>query len=528
MFDSNLAITKLDLAAGSSGRFTMKKILLRIVRWGAALLLILIVVIFARGVYAFRDRNPDYMLNLKIDTAKSRAEPHPLRVGFGRIKINPDLSDPKRSVWVAGFSQHRAATAIHDDLWAVACVLDDGHSRVGMVVLDAIGFFHDDVLAVRRACAAEWKLDYTIVCSTHNHSTPDLMGLWGPDVLHTGVDAGYRQQVIAAAAKSLGDAIAALQPTRMAIHEISTPTEGLVADTRKPIVFDPDIRVMHFTSPTTGATIGSIVGWANHPETPWGQNTEITADFCGYVRETLEHGFTNGGKSFATGVGGIHLYVNGAVGGLMTTHPSVTVRDPFLQQDFKEPSHEKSRAVGHQLATRILRKFAETNTATTTVAPIAIHARTIEIPIDNNLFLAGAYLGMIDRGHVRWKTMRTEVALVTIGDASIACVPGEIYPEIINGGIERAPGGDFDIKPLEVPPLRELMSGRIKFVFGLANDELGYIIPKSEWDVKPPYIYGSKGHVYGEVNSCGPDTARLVHSGLAELFLETKSAETMK
>ncbi len=503
----------------------MKKYLLRILRWSTGLLLVVLIGLFGRGVYAFRDRTPGYKIDLKINPAKTYAEARPLRVGFGRIKINPDLSDPKRPVWVAGFSHHRAATAIHDDLWAIACVIDDGHTRVGMVVLDAIGFFHDDVVAVRRGCAAEWKLDYTIVCSTHNHSTPDLMGLWGPDVLHTGVDPNYRRQVIASATKSLGDAVAALQPARMALHEISTPSEGLVADTRKPTVFDPDIRVMHFTNPSSGATIGSIVGWANHPETPWGNNTEITSDFCGYVRETLEHGFTHEGKPMATGVGGIHLYVNGAVGGLMTTHPSVTVRDPYLQKDYKEPSHEKSRAVGHQLAARILPRFADTNATSTNVAAIGIRARTLEIPIDNNLFLAGAYLGLIDRGHVRWKTMRTEVAVVTIGDTSIACVPGEIYPEIINGGIERAPGGDFEIEPLEVPPVRELMPGRVKFVFGLANDELGYIIPKSEWDVKPPYIYGSKGHVYGEVNSCGPETARLVHSAMADLLRDTKAAQ---
>ena len=504
----------------------MKRFLLRCLRWGGGLLLLLLLLLLVRGAYVFRDRSPGYQLDLKIDAAKSRAEPRPLRVGFGRVKINPDLSDPKRPVWLAGFSQHRAATAIHDDLWAIGCVLDDGHTRLGIVGLDAIGFLHDDVVAVRRACAVEWKLDYAVVCSMHNHSTPDLMGLWGPDLRHTGVDANYRRQVIAAAAKSLGDAVATLQPARVAFHEIATPPDGLVADTRKPIVFDPDIRVMHFTSPATGATIGTIVGWANHPETPWGQNTEITADFCGYVRDTLERGFTVEGRSLATGVGGIHLYVNGAVGGLMTTHPSVTVRDPYLQQDFKEPSHDKARAVGHQLATRILPRLADTTAAATEFAPIGIRARTIEIPIDNKLFLAGALLGLVDRGHSHWKKMRTEVALVTIGDASIACVPGEIYPEIVNGGIERAPGGDFDLEPVEMPPLRELMPGRIKFVFGLANDELGYIIPKSEWDVKPPYIYGSKGHVYGEINSCGPDTARLIHSALAKLFQEARSAES--
>ena len=504
------------------GRFNMKKLLLRILRWGAALLLVLGIALIARGLYAFRDRVPGYALDLKIDAAKSLAEPRPLRVGFGRVKINPDLSDPQRPVWLAGFSQHRAATAIHDDLWAIACVLDDGHTRLGIVGLDAIGLFHDDVVAIRRRCPASWKLNYTVICSMHNHSTPDLMGLWGKDFLHTGVDPHYREQVIAAAAQALGDAVAGLTSARVAFHEIPTPSDGLVADTRKPIVFDPDIRVMHFTSVSNGDTLGTIVGWADHPETPWGKNTEITADFCGYLRETLEKGFTHEGRLLAAGVGGIHLFINGAVGGLMTTHPSVSVRDPWLQQDFKEPSHAKSAAVGHQLAARILPDLANTNLPATTFAPIGIRARTMELPIDNKLFLAAAYLGLIDRGHVHWKKMQTEVALVRIGEASIACVPGEIYPEIVNGGIERAPGADFDIAPVEVPPLRDLMPGRIKFVFGLANDELGYIIPKSEWDEKPPYLYGDTHRPYGEVNSCGPDTAPLLHAALAELCRESK------
>ena len=47
-------------------------------------------------------------------------------------------------------------------------------------------------------------------------------------------------------------------------------------------------------------------------------------------------------------------------------------------------------------------------------------------------------------------------------------------------------------------------------VFGLANDQLGYFIPKRQWDDKPPYCYGRKSSQYGEVNSVGPNAARIV------------------
>ena len=43
-------------------------------------------------------------------------------------------------------------------------------------------------------------------------------------------------------------------------------------------------------------------------------------------------------------------------------------------------------------------------------------------------------------------------------------------------------------------------------IIGLANDEVGYILPKRQWDEKPPFTYGRKTAPYGEVNSLGPDT----------------------
>jgi hypothetical protein len=478
---------------------------------------VVLLLALVRGYLAFHDRLPGFSLDLRIDPPKPGASGRGLRVGFAREKINPDLSSPGHPVYVAGFGQNRRATAIHDDLWAIACVIDDGRSRLGIVALDAIGFFHDDVVRVRKRLASDWKIDYAVICSTHNHSTPDLMGLWGRDFVHTGVDGGYLETVRGACVRALGNAVTNLRPARLSCSEIAVDTTNLVADTRKPIVFDPNIRVIHFLEAASGATLGSIIGWADHPETPWSGNTEITADYCGYLRAALEQGVTVNGQKVVAGLGGTHLYINGAIGGLMTTPPGTTVHDPYLDQDFQKPSHDKARAVGHQLASKILPVLAATNSVYCDQVSLGIHARTIELPLYNKVFLLAGYLGLIDRGYVKWRTLRSEVALITLGDASIACVPGEIYPEIVNGGIERAPGGDFPVSPVEVPPLRQLMPGRVKFVFGLANDEVGYLIPKSEWDEKPPYLYGADNAPYGEINSVGPDAAGCVHGALKEL-----------
>ena len=494
--------------------------LVRVLLWGfvamAALLL-------GWGWFAFHDRHPGYQIRINRSDEDARREPRPLRAGFGRLTINPDLSDPKRPVFVAGFSQNRRATAVHDDLCAIACVLDDGWSRVGIVALDAIGFFHDDVIRVRSRLDPELKLDYVVICSTHNHSTPDLMGLWGPNFLRSGVDPAYLEQVRNACVLALNQAVSNLQPAQVTFHQVPVPTQNLVADTRKPEVFDSTLRVMRVLKTGTGETLGSLVNWGDHPETPWSRNTELTSDFCGYLREALANGIQVDGRQVLPGVGGIHLYVNGAVGGLMSTIPRVTVQDPFLNKEFQEPSHEKARALGRQLAQRVLAEFAATNAAPLSSLPIGIHAQTIDVPLANRLYLLAGYLGILDRGYVRWRTLRTEVALLTLGPASVACVPGELYPEIANGGIEQPSGADFAIPPLEVPPLRELMPGQFKFLFGLANDEVGYLVPKSQWDELPPYAYGAQHAPYGEVNSLGPEAAPTIHHAIQELCRRAQS-----
>jgi hypothetical protein len=269
-------------------------------------------------IVALRDRHPGYQVAVRLDTPSSKTDSAPLHVGFGRIKINPDLSDPEQPIWLAGFDSNRRATGIHDDLWAVACVLDNTHVKMGIVAVDSIGIMHDDVIEVRRRLAGDSNLDYLTVCSTHNHSTPDLIGLWGPTRFQSGINERYRKQVIDAAAEAVGKAFKALQPARVAFHKIQSDPDGLVADTRPPEVFDPDIRFMHFLQSNTEETIGTLINWACHPETVWAENTEITADYPGYLRDALEFGVHLDDTQAAAGVGGTHLYFNGAIGGLIT------------------------------------------------------------------------------------------------------------------------------------------------------------------------------------------------------------------
>ena len=63
---------------------------------------------------------------------------------------------------------------------------------------------------------------------------------------------------------------------------------------------------------------------------------------------------------------------------------------------------------------------------------------------------------------------------------------------------------------------------------GLANDELGYIIPKRQWDKSAPYAYGKDGGQYGEVNSCSPEVAPIIMQALKLRIEECTSLRPSK
>ncbi len=112
-------------------------------------------------------------------------------------------------------------------------------------------------------------------------------------------------------------------------------------DTREPYVFDEGLRMMQVMDVATSQTLGTLVQWANHPETLWSKNLLISSDFPHYLREAVEKGGYHGDSLIRKGVGGVALYVNGAVGGLMTTHASTGVANSFCDTVHVEPSFDK-------------------------------------------------------------------------------------------------------------------------------------------------------------------------------------------
>jgi hypothetical protein len=505
-------------------------------------MIMFVIIIIAIWVYHnLRDQHRGFSADMKIIQKERSA----LRVGFAAVSITPEVIDhwvdannnasydPKEGdtftdgngngkfdpLWLAGFGDRRAANGVHDELWARTMIIDDGNTRLAFVAIDAIGLMNNEICDIREQIPDSARITYSIIASTHSHEVPDLLGLWGVSHFKTGVNRKYMEYVKGQIVKSITEAVASIRPAILEISEDLTGSEGLVSDSRIPVVKDPGVRVIRAEDKESGQTLGTLVSWADHPETLWSRNFQITSDFPHFLREGVERGIYSGDSLVRKGLGGITVYLNGAIGGLMTTNPDLAIKDPITGEEFSIPSFEKASALGRQVALLAL-KATEKPSEKIDSASISIIVRSIMLPIENKNFRLGAALGIFSRGTSGWMRVKSELAVINIGPVSIVTLPGEVYPEIINGGIEAPPGRDFEVDPLEVPPMREMMSGRYKFIIGLANDEIGYIIPKSQWDAKEPYAYGLNKDQYGEENSLGPETAPILHKNLREMLAE--------
>jgi len=112
----------------------------------------------------------------------------PLSVGYAQSVITPSLERP---VYLAGFGRNRRAASVHDDLYARALALRAHDTAVIVVAADLIGLARHEIQAIECAVQEQAPAVQLVVAATHTHHGPDTLGLWGPDEMTRGVDAGY-------------------------------------------------------------------------------------------------------------------------------------------------------------------------------------------------------------------------------------------------------------------------------------------------------------------------------------------------
>jgi hypothetical protein len=248
-----------------------------------------------------------------------------------------------RAVYIGGGDNSRPVMGVRpaelgmrgegDGVWARGIALRQGNTTIAIVALDILGLQYDDTLRIREAVVARGvDVDHVVMHSTHSHLAVDSIGLWGPTLTRSGYDDEHMAEVRDVVVDVIVDAVAALEPVNVHVgtadvesYSAEKGVGNVIRDSRDPVAIDPTLGVARFVA-LDGDTVATLVSYGIHPETMLDRTAYLSSDFVHGLRETVEDGVTWDSRT-RDGVGGVCVYVNSTVGGMMTTL-GVTTIDP--------------------------------------------------------------------------------------------------------------------------------------------------------------------------------------------------------
>lgn len=407
-----------------------------------------------------------------------------LQIGFARQPISPKLDRP---VFLAGFGQNRQAESVHDDLYVRALALVNGEqssSQVVLVTLDLLGLLRQQWQEIEKRVNESAPGTYILGSCTHTHHGPDTIGLWGPDISTSGVDSDYlswlKDQVVETILAALADVTDRTGYRKIQMEAVSVLVQGLAKNTRNPEIVDDELFCLQFSAQHTGRSqvIATLVDFPCHPEVLGEDNTQISADYPGYLCHEIENH-----------TGAPCIFFAGGLGGMMTPNT-------------EEHTFMAAEQMGRTLALAGLRSLEENEESRWDIDPAQLEPSRVEysIPLSNPLFQMAMGTGMLPNVVDDQMEITTEANLLKIGPAWLAGVPGELLPKL----------------GLALKDLMHESGAEQAAIIGLANDEQGYILPKEE------YVYPENpfepGEHYEETMSVGPEAGPQLLAALREMM----------
>ena len=432
-------------------------------------------------------------------TGAPRGQRTRFRVGFAKELLDPSAAD------IAGGQLHLGGYGIFPTR-ATTGPLVDGDGSVEHLYVRAVAISNDagktlllaalenqgTFTAYKQGAFGIWDVRQQVshdtgvpaamivVNSDHSHAGPDLIGLWG------GVPVDYLKYVHDQAVKALDEAYAKRVPATLAvganIPTMPTPAQGgYAAGTATPgedfvhsqfgqdsltgyhdETVDTQLRVLQAYD-QRGAPLGTLINYAAHATVMGGGNVRYSADWPGRVAAATE------------------LAVREPVAVTMVADVGRSQPPrPTTYTGANRPAGLTGDVDALDTWTRLFTPWVLD--ALSHAAPLSGHNDTIsgtEVftrePATNAALLGVSYSGELPvRGYgayrastAPWVTgnaIGTFVSAHRVGDILFTAAPGEAYPDI-RAGVSK-----------------ELSGMRAVFTFGLANDQLGYLIaPTTEY-----------------------------------------------
>lgn len=360
-----------------------------------------------------------------------------LCAGYAQQVITPPLDPP---VFLAGFEANRCADSVHDDLWARALALALGDTRLVLVCIDVIGLGRHHCLEIQERLRKQGAETPIIVACTHTHHGPDTIGLWGPDTSRSGVDATYLDHLKSVVVDCCRSALQVLTPVTMRTATVDVPS--VVKNFRDPAIIDAELSCIQWVD-RTDKIFATLLIYPCHPEAMWRENTAITADYADALRRTVE-----------AATDAPALFCVGALGGMLS--PAVPER-----------TFAATEAMGTLLGQAALGALA--GKTAHPVTSLTLTHRPFTIPMTNPLFQMAVDNGLLPQVFQPDGTVLTEANLLRLqcpgGDLLLATAPGELLPKL----------------GLAFKAQMRATGAATAAIIGLANDELGYILPAEDF-----------------------------------------------
>ena len=383
--------------------------------------------------------------------------------GAATRTINPE----KDSLYLAGGKANRLFIDVHDNLYVKAVVLSNSNNNLTILTFDCIGLLYPQLQEIRAKIKMELpsiNAEHIVMSSTHTHAGPDVVGIWGKDLAHSGVNDKHMQLIVNRAVEAIKEATEAKKPVSIS-YGTGSFGEDWVKNISEPSELDRSVSIIKFSDPN-GKNSAMLTNFACHPTIMDDASTAASSDYVwGYY------------KYLDSAQGGVNMFLQGAIGG-------------WIQPEGVPHTYDYANYYGSSLG-----KYAyELTKNKSTSKNIFFTSAKVNFPLANPSFQMLSKAGIIKRDF--GKTVSSEIAYFTIGDACFATHPGESSPALSLA-------------------TKSLMNNTgPKFILGLSQDALGYIVKPSFFDMSNKIPHSE----YLTGMSIGPATMGIIFSTLQILI----------
>ncbi len=365
--------------------------------------------------------------------------------------------NPEDGAFIAGHSQNRKFTGVHDDLYVKAVVVTGREGSIAILTVDCIGLLYPQLLEIRRKVGIllqdpQFDANRIVLSSTHTHAGPDVVGIWGPDLGHSGVNPAYLERLTDTAAQVIRRAWLSRRAAK-ADYSVTRHGEGWVENISEPDELDRSVTSLRFTD-KAGKPIATMTNFACHPTFVDAVHDKVSSDYVGGFYLRMDSAY-----------GGVNLFLQGPIGG-------------WVQPEKEAKTFEQAFLRGRGLADAVIQANYEPRKLHG--SSITFRRKTLMMPVENPAFKALAAAGVIKRKLL--DSVETEIAVFTIGNAAFATHPGETVPAM---GLQT----------------KSMMKNKgPRFVLGLSMDAMGYILK--------PYFFDRSRNIPHAEYLCGMSVSK--------------------